>query len=196
MTKKNCTSINSPKQVKKVHGVGYNSGGIYKAQTIEYDAWCGMLARCYSAKFQRKRPTYIGCTVADEWHDFQVFAEWYVNHKYYGMGYQLDKDLLVRGNKVYSPSLCCLVPLRINSLFVDSRSRRGAYPIGVDFKRGKFRAQIRKDGRKVDLGCFSTAEEAHQAYIASKMDYAKEVAKSYKGMVLPRVYQALMNWSY
>lgn len=197
MSKCNSTSINPPKQSKiRAYGVGYNSKGFYKTGTLEHRTWLDMLRRCYCPKDQAKRPTYVGCSVHPDWHDFQVFAEWYTKHEYYGKGYQLDKDILIKGNKVYSPDTCCLIPSQINSLFLESASRKGAHPVGVDFKNGKFRAQIRKNGKKKDLGYFRTADEAHQAYITSKQDYVRKVAQEYKGRVCNRTYQALINWKY
>lgn len=197
MSECNSTSISSPKQHKiksKLFGVGYNSKGKYKTNTPAYHVWSKMLARCYSSKEQEKRPTYIGCTVSDEWLDFQVFADWYVNHDYYGTGYQVDKDLLVTGNKVYSPDLCCMVPGKINSLILDCAATKGKYPTGVNLHRKKFRAQIRKHGKKKDLGYFDTPEKARQAYIVEKESYVKEVAKEYRTAICDRTYQALLNW--
>ena len=117
---------------KLLHGVGYNSGGIHviregNRKSKVYTIWAALLQRCYSKTNKLKHPTYEGCYVCSEWHDFQNFAEWYVNHKFYGLGYHLDKDLLVVGNKVYSPQTCTLVPRIINNITLSSQSSRGTY---------------------------------------------------------------------
>jgi len=62
-----------------VHGAGYIGIGRHVAkangkQDKGYQTWCGMLERCYSQKSLAKHPSYEGCTVCDEWHNFQVFA--------------------------------------------------------------------------------------------------------------------------
>lgn len=98
-----------------VQGVGFMGEGKYtscenRRNTLAYSRWSGMLARCYSEAFQKRNPTYIGCSVAAEWHNFQVFAEWfYKNHPGDGNEYCLDKDIRIPGNKIYSPEACSFV---------------------------------------------------------------------------------------
>lgn len=60
-----------------------------------YDTWVGVLERCYSAVWQARRPTYIGCTVEDSWLHFSVFERWMLEQDY--VGKELDKDLLIPG---------------------------------------------------------------------------------------------------
>lgn len=106
---------------RSVYGIGYYGEGKYtarfnKVKTEEYIKWFSMFNRCYSEQYHEKQPTYIGCSVAEEFWNFQNFAKWY-NQKKYICKYQLelDKDLLYAGNKVYTPSRCCLLPKEINS---------------------------------------------------------------------------------
>ena len=97
-------------------GVGKYQGSYKKQETPAYRAWYAMLARCYCTVFQNKNPSYKGCSVAPIWHNFQNFAEWY--EKNYPTGntrYQLDKDILVKGNKVYSPDTCKFATNQENS---------------------------------------------------------------------------------
>lgn len=104
-----------------VFGVGYFGVGRFKSKvkgkfTPEYSSWLHMLSRCYCSKYQSKQPTYIGCKVCDEWHNFQTFAEWFsVNHPKDGLEYQLDKDILIKGNKTYSPMACKFVSRQENT---------------------------------------------------------------------------------
>lgn len=75
-----------------------------------YKCWSEMLKRCYSDSYQRKKPTYSGCRVCDEWLVFQVFAKWYYeNHPQDGGSYHLDKDIKIDGNKTYKPESCMFV---------------------------------------------------------------------------------------
>lgn len=95
-----------------VYGVGFNSSGAFKssekgAHTKVYATWKSMLMRCYSEKYHVKFPTYIDCIVCDEWLDFQIFAEWFASN--YIKGMQIDKDIRVSGNKIYSPEFCLFV---------------------------------------------------------------------------------------
>ena len=76
-----------------------------------YSHWRGMLMRCYDQKYLQKYPTYIDCTVCEDWLNFSNFQQWY-NKNYYeipGETMCLDKDILVKGNKVYSPDTCIFV---------------------------------------------------------------------------------------
>lgn len=103
-----------------------------------------MMRRCYDPKYHEKEPTYKGCEVCKEWLNFQMFAEWYYKNHYEIEGQRicLDKDILLKGNKIYSADTCIFVPHRINSLFVKSYKLRGELPIGVSYHKRdkKFRA--------------------------------------------------------
>lgn len=97
----------------------------------EYQVWKGMLERCYSDKFQAKKPTYKGCIVSENFVCYPYFKKWC--NKQIGfdqVGWHLDKDILSKGNKVYSEDTCCFVPQEINSLLVRSNATRGKYPLG------------------------------------------------------------------
>lgn len=119
-----------------IHGVGFIGDGNYSASTSgsnskAYSVWRGMIDRCYCKKQQKKKPSYIGCSVCDEWHNFQVFAEWfYLN---YIDGCHLDKDIKIKGNKVYSPKACMFVPVKENSADGPSKAYRLINKSGVVF---------------------------------------------------------------
>lgn len=94
----------------KVYGVGYLGDGEHKAfvnrkSTLCHKRWEGIIERCYNKN--RFRKCYVGVTVCKEWHNFQNFADWF--HKNYpddGGYYEVDKDLKVKGNKIYGPDTC------------------------------------------------------------------------------------------
>src|SRR5699024_6213086 len=114
---------------KTVHGVGYFGDGDYVGsvggkKTAAYRSWQNMLRRCYCSLSHIKKPSYVGCTVSEEWHDFQNFAEWYYSQDCCAMGYELDKDILNKGNTTYSKDLCCLVPRELNALLASNKSLR------------------------------------------------------------------------
>lgn len=186
---------------KLMYGVGFNSKTKYKVSenrvsTGAYRAWCDMMKRCYDSKYQENKPTYIGCTIAEEWHDFQVFAEWYYSHEYNNSGYQLDKDLLIPSNKVYSPNACSFVPRELNMLLVDCGNARGKYPQGVYFQKasGKFMAAMRAGTERKYLGLFKCPNEAHEVYKNTKEAHVKVKALEWQDRIADNVFQSLMNW--
>ena len=162
-----------PYNRRLVYGVGRNDcatpvmveGKIIKS----YDLWHSMLSRCYSANYQKKQPTYIGCSVAEDWLLFSNFEKWFIEN--YFEGAALDKDILLPGNKVYSASTCVFIPRALNNLLLDHRSARGEYPLGVCFRKSsqKYLAQINTVEGHRHLGCFTTALEAHRAWQVAKV---------------------------
>lgn len=186
---------------KLTYGVGYNSTGKYTARvngrvSKAHYSWSNMMRRCYCPKYQKKYPTYIGCTVADEWHDFQKFAQWFYSQKDSGKSYALDKDLLIVNNKVYSPETCCFVPQELNKLLLNHASARGDLPQGVNIRKSspKFRAKIRIGGKQEHLGYFNCPNEAYQTYKVAKEANVKRMALEWQDRIADNVFQALMNW--
>ncbi len=186
---------------KSVYNVGYLGVGIHKVfiegnTTKIYTTWKNMLKRCYQLKQLEKDSSYKECLVSEKWHNFQVFGEWYENnYKPKTMqGWQLDKDILVKGNKIYSPETCCFVPQEINLLIVKSNSTRGKYPIGVTKLGHKFRAEFNINDKTIHLGVFDTIEEAFQAYKTAKENQIKCVANEWKDRITEPTYQALYNY--
>lgn len=187
---------------KLFYGVGTNSRGKYKTPGIDgkrakaYATWGGMLRRAYCPKLHAVRPTYLGCSVTDEWLEYQNFAQWFENHEYSNRGYELDKDLLLPGNKVYAPDRCVFVPRELNNLLIDSGAARGQYLQGVYFHKGrnKFVAGININGKKKGLGYYDNELEAYNAYKKAKEQYVKEKALEWREDIAADVYHALMNW--
>lgn len=137
-------SISCPYE-RRIYDIGYLGEGEYKTKenskiTRVYATWHDMLKRCYSEKFHKKYSTYIDCKASEEFHNFQNFGEW-DNDNYYqieGERMELDKDILVKHNKIYSPETCIYVPKTINTLFVKCNKSRGKYPIGTCFLNSKY----------------------------------------------------------
>ena len=189
--------------VPSVYGVGI-LGTKYPpsfngVQTKEYTLWCDMLKRCHSDNLKNKRPTYGGCEVSENFKSYEYFYKWC--HKQIGFDneyWQLDKDLLIKGNKVYSESTCVFIPREINSLLIKREASRGRHLIGVCWdKRGKaFIAQVGKSkGKRERLGLFKTEIEAFNAYKQAKESFIKEQADKWKSQIDPRAYNALMNYT-
>jgi hypothetical protein len=160
-----------------------------------FGRWYNLLRRCYCEEILKKIPTYTSCTITDEWRYFSAFKEWFDKH--YVEGWDLDKDILVKGNKVYSPETCCFVPQEINKLFTKRQRKRGAFPIGVSQNKNTqktYRACIQKGGKQVYLGFYDNINDAFQAYKVAKEAWIKEVADKWKDKLEPRVYEALYNY--
>jgi len=184
-----------------VYGVGVNDwvGNVKVGgkKIREYDLWKSMLERCFDEKFKQKRPTYEGVTCSKEWLSVTKFIEDVSQMRGYGLiGWALDKDILVKGNKLYSKDTCCFVPAEVNLLLTKCDNSRGEYPVGVDFHKvsDKFRAKLRINRKVKHLGLFSTPIEAFFAYKAAKEAYIKEVATKWKHLLDERVYLALMTY--
>ena len=166
--------------------------------TKEYDLWHSMLQRCYSDNSKKKRPTYEGCECSENFKSYEYFYEWCHGQIGFGVeGWHLDKDLLVKGNKVYSEDSCVFLPSEINSLLTKRTASRGEYLIGVSWysKSKTFIAQVNKNkGKPEHLGYFKTEIEAFNAYKKAKEAFVKEQANKWKDQIDPRAYKALMNY--
>ena len=167
-------------------------GDVFK----EYKVWSKMLQRCYDVKLHERYNTYIGCSVSDNFRYFQYFKEWCNNQVGFDQpNFELDKDLLMKGNKIYSEDTCLFLPHQINSTLTKSDKARGKYPIGVtvDKRVGRFFAQMVIGDEQKKFGYSSTPEGAFYAYKEAKEAYIKELAEKWKDQIDPRAYNALMN---
>lgn len=156
--------------------------------TIEYKTWASMIERCYTSR----AASYANVTVCDKWHNFQNFAGWYKSQPLHGRGFCLDKDILVPGNKIYSPDTCCLVPKRINSLFVKTAVTTKDLPVGVwhsNYVSKPFTAACGKF-----LGNYPTIEQARSAYVVYKKTIISDLAEEYKEMLSEELYSLLKDY--
>lgn len=185
-----------------VFGVGVNDWGgkvVVDGMLIwEYALWQSMLQRCFDDKFKQKYQTYEGVTCSKEWLSMTAFIKDVSQMEGYGLdGWELDKDMLLKGNKLYSKDTCCFVPHEINMLLIKRDNARGEWPIGVYFHkaRGKFVAKLNINGKQKHLGRFNSPIEAFQAYKVAKEAHIKTVAEKWKDQLDERVYQALLNYT-
>lgn len=169
----------------------------------EYYAWRGILRRCFDEKEKKRNTAYKDVVCCDEWLLYENFYEWLHQQENFdewlnGDNWAIDKDIVVKGNKTYSPNMCSLVPRNVNNLFIKCQNVRGEYPIGVGRQYNKFNAKIQNPfTRKTEhLGYYDTPEEAFQAYKEAKELYIKQVAQEEydKGNITKRCYDAMMNY--
>lgn len=190
---------------KRTYGIGYLGEGEYKASenskdTRVYKTWADMLQRCCSEKEHRRYPTYKDCKASEEFHNFQNFGYWDENN-YYQVERQrmeLDKDILFKGNKIYSPDTCIYVPNVINSLFTKCDKLRGKSAIGTHYcKNGKYRVDCQminpETGKSKSeyLGYYDTELEAFEVYKYHKEKNIKMVADYFKEQIPIKLYNAL-----
>lgn len=145
-----------------------------------YTKWYSMLNRCYSKKYRETGPSYDGVRVDDVWRSVKTFRSWMEGQKWEGM--QLDKDILVEGNKVYSPTTCCLVPRYINNLLCDHRAGRGENPLGTHWHKAtqKYCASISGMGSRVHVGLYTDVHEAHKAWQWKKAEVIESTVSKWK----------------
>lgn len=183
---------------KLVAGVGIYTkgearGSINCKPTQAYKAWSNMLSRVYNEKTLKRTPSYSDCTVCEEWLDYQTFALWY-NERWFE-GAELDKDILIKGNRTYSPDTCMLVPKYINTI-LGKTFHNGKNP-GVSWHKltGKYIVHLNKYGKIMHLGLYTTIEEAFKVYKTAKEEYLNEYAtKLYEeGKISEQVKNSLLT---
>lgn len=177
-------------------GVGYMGVGRHKTRlngshSRAYSVWRGILDRCYNEKNPRHK-FYIDCTVSSEWHNFQVFAEWFNRNNI--DGFAIDKDLRVLGSKVYSEHTCSFLPPAINSLLNDNNAHSGTLPMGVRRQGKKFQAQISIEGSRIHLGTYDNQHDAHEIYCLARTEYVRSMAEKYKSILHDDVYFNLSKY--
>ena len=192
---------------RSVCKIGYLGEGEYKSRengkvTRVYKIWKSMLERCYDEKEHKRHPTYKDCSMCEEWHNFQKFAEWYYNNYYEVEGERMciDKDILVKHNKIYSPDTCIFAPNTINNLFIKSNKTRGDSVIGTTSKNGKYMVQCwlinpqTGKSKQKYLGCYDTQEKAFEIYKYYKEKNIKEVADYFEKHIPNKLYLAMYNY--
>jgi hypothetical protein len=183
---------------KKIHGVGYLGEGVYKAKydngrkTPAYASWHNMLERCYSEKDRYKHPSYESCNSSQEWHNYQTFADWYEN-EWYQIDFErmhLDKDILLKNNKLYSSETCLIVPQKINMIFTEQPNKY-RLPSGISLTQsGKYHSAY----NGIRLGNFEILEEAIAAHDNEKRIHIKELVSEYGSKLPKKVRDALLSW--
>lgn len=154
-----------------------------------------MLNRCYNQKFQEEHPYYKGCAVCEAWLDDKYnFYNWVNDGNFYVIDGEstvhLDKDILVKGNKIYSPENCIFAPQSINNLIGGLHSKTDNLPVGVcRTKNGKYKPLIKKFP-----DVFDTPEEAFWIYKVHKEAEILAKADQYLGQIPMKLYYALLNY--
>lgn len=176
-------------------GIGYLGVPKIKVDKIiykkAYNKWASMFERCYSNK---QYTTYANASVCEEWHNFQNFLSWFVDNYFEEEGdfIELDKDIVKKNNKTYSPDTCILVPREINRAVLKRKSGRNDYPIGVNY-RCENKKYYASHGN-IKIGYFDTIKEAFEAYKKFVEQRLSDLANKYKDKITERAYNAIINY--
>ncbi|AGH32073.1 HNH endonuclease [Vibrio phage 11895-B1] len=165
-----------------VEGVGYLGTSRNISKLPSYLCWKHMIVRCYSENYHSTRETYSDCEVISEWKNFCNFEKWFLTN--YIKGYHLDKDLLIQGNRVYSPDTCCFIPPSINSLIVEKGKIVDGCEAGVTKRRKKgsedYNGLYNVQYAGVYLTRTSNLSEANSLYREFKKLHLEELADKYE----------------
>lgn len=183
--------------------VGSESKNVKKDKAYSY--WLHMIRRTCDIDFknEHRNLAYKDCDVCDEWLNYSNFKKWFDKNYYecpFGGKMCLDKDILHKGNKIYSPENCCFVPNNINVAFLKQKYHKNKnIPIGskqIKLKNGKFKYIVRvtEHGKEHHVGVFYSKQEAFMAYKEEKERYLKELAELYKPYIPQRVYKAMIDY--
>jgi hypothetical protein len=186
-----------------VFGVGVVGDSITKIEgkiTTVYNTWVGILERCYSEKLHNIRPSYKDCEISEEWKYLDNFKVWFeANHK---DGWEVDKDLLIKGNKIYSEKTCRCIPKSLNNLIKENwKLNTKGLPLGVTERVGctnnPYNASISVgESKRISIGNYPTPELAFEAYKIEKERRIKFVATELftNNEIDNSLYEALINY--
>ena len=167
-------------------GVGVNDADYKISDCPYYSRWTSILKRCYSESYHKRKPTYIGCEISEEWVYFTNFKRWMETQDWEGK--QLDKDLLVRGNKLYSAETCIFVSAKVNSFLAiySESTKKSGLAIGVSKGDTGFISQGSDgNGKRLLLGSYTTEAQAHNAWKVNKLEILDSLIENEVGVILP-----------
>lgn len=172
----------------------------YQVYTKSRSLWKDIASRCKKGSYnQIKFPRYVGCSMSNNFKNFQFFAEWCQKQIGYCVeGYHIDKDLLTNGNKEYHEDKCVFIPASLNYFLCAANAIRGDLPQGVSLVEDKFRASISIDGKTTALGLFNSSKEASCAYKVAKEKEARRWVErliNSNSIVDSRVIDRLKIWT-
>lgn len=175
-----------------------DSEDVVRVKLIAYKRWSHMVTRVTKESYQSKMPSYRLCSMSDEWSNYDIFYEDFIKIPFHWeKSYQFDKDILVKGNKIYERGKCAMIPSQLNSLIYKPKAYNRDLPHGVTrcpHNSEIFIATIYRHGKNYTVCRSKDLLEVFNAYKLAKEDYIKEVTKQYEGLVCDSVYNSLMNW--
>lgn len=168
--------------------------------TKGYDTFKSMITRCYNSRYHIQQPTYSDVWCCEEWLNRDNFEDWLRSqsnyNKFLNGGFALDKDILIKGNKIYSPDACCLVPQKINELFQNDKQKKDGLPKGVKKHGDKYTAYCCVNSKNTYIGTYDIEQDAFNAYKTFKESLIKQMAKEEfdKENITKACYNAMINY--
>lgn len=181
-----------------VEGIGFIGVGdrLPYHDKDRYNSWASMIARCYRTRLHEKYPTYEECQCVDGWLNFQNFCEFYDDDKFRKKGWNLDKDLLILGNKVYSPETCVFLPKALNNIalsYVDTTSKFGYKGVGYCPESGKWMSSVWSPttlNNKTTGGRYLDIRDACRDHLRGNIRRYENIISEYEGILDPRAIEA------
>lgn len=138
-----------------VCGVGYMGNISKMGNSLEYKRWHQMISRCYNPK-HKQYSVYggSGVTVCKRWHSFEnYFADFskldgYDKNRLEDLA--VDKDIKIKGNKVYSPEACMFVTQSVNSKEMCSRVHKAPF-IAISPEGERYESDFQKEFIESDV---------------------------------------------
>ena len=163
---------------RTAHEHGYLGTKPMKEDKEIRKVWQDLIKRAYGKKYIAKYGTYENVSISPEWLDFRNFRDFYKDN--FVAGYQLDKDLIKPGNKVYSAKYCVYLPQKLNKMIMSVQNDPIRNDLGVTVKGKRFLASIKANGKVKHLSVFDTEKEAHHEYMTAKIKQIETVYALYK----------------
>jgi len=165
--------------------------------------WNNVKERCTEGSAtQAGSPNYRGAI--NDFDGFQKFAEWNRKQVGYGLGYDLDADMLKNGTKRYSEKTCLLVPSALNRFIQSYGKSITGLPQGVVHSKSGFKAacELQDENGKTQVILYkhfksNELELATIAYVEAKnkcADIWRERLESDRYTVDQRVKDYMKNW--
>lgn len=175
-------------------GVGTYAMTINGKPTCAHKAWSGVIERCYSTRLRHSRPCYSDVTISGDWHNFQNFAKWFYSQRGAELGWEIDKDLLVTGNKHYSPETCILLPRRLNTAIIHVGSNENVlgYSYHPVSKLYSTMVSTPAGGRNI---YFKTKDECVKYYYKSKSEQLSSLANEWREELDPKAFDSFIRLS-
>lgn len=188
--------------MRKVRGIGINDTELSgpsctvrdefgkKTVYLDYRTWYAILVRATDDKSSY----YKEVAVCQDWFIRSNFQKWYLSHEtlYDSSGniLEVDKDILISDNTIYSPQTCALVPQYLNVAFNTGADSKHGTPMWVRYRKRNpdmkndlkkpYRAVLTKEnGKYIHLGYFKYAKDAHNVARQYKIGCLKETLIRY-----------------
>lgn len=188
----------------------YNSGGKYVTRVNNKKVkacqlWENIRNRCEYLPYKNevRFGKYSDADSCTEWKDFQNFASWFESvqlNGYFHEGWQLDKDLLIKGNKIYSAEVCVFLPEEVNKALNTKSRTRGELPLGICYhKKDKKHIIVAYTCKHPDFKMYAylpsnQVENGFKMYKEAREAYVRFLAEKYRDKLDPRAYKALVEY--